>query len=381
MLACWVMLGHIGLQCGISPQSAPTLKWVAQFNRTPGHAVSLFMILSGFVIFFLLTKSQETWGTFLLRRFFRLYPVFILCFIAGILINPIHQYICLHVPWNNDGGIILQSQMSRHDQQFLLQNILLHVPLLHGTVSETFAPFAETAFLPPAWSISTEWQFYLIAPLLFLLCRRLSGFVVVSAIVSFCALLPLIFPDFHKSTPLHASILTQLPWFYVGMVSFFCYRKYSNLETSQVFSYKILSGLVTLLILTRSHNVYPLGVWAFFFVLIVFPERILKRTFAAPIALRVCNSRIFQYIGRISYPIYMIHWPVLLICVRLIIGVSPKIDQATAFFAAIIMVGGVTFVLSHYLHQLIEQPGIDFGKRFCQSRSWLISKNPNPENP
>ncbi len=33
-------------------------------------------------------------------------------------------------------------------------------------VPENVMPFAGTAFLGPAWSLSLEWQFYLVAPVL-----------------------------------------------------------------------------------------------------------------------------------------------------------------------------------------------------------------------
>lgn len=44
------------------------------------------------------------------------------------------------------------------------QNILAHIPLIHGLIPPSALPDAAAAFLGRAWSISTEWQFYLIAP-------------------------------------------------------------------------------------------------------------------------------------------------------------------------------------------------------------------------
>ncbi|MST94839.1 MAG: acyltransferase, partial [Pedosphaera sp.] len=42
-----------------------------------GMAVDIFLILSGFVIFNLLDRG-ETYGVFITRRFFRLFPAFLL---------------------------------------------------------------------------------------------------------------------------------------------------------------------------------------------------------------------------------------------------------------------------------------------------------------
>lgn len=44
-------------------------------------------------------------------------------------------------------------------------NIPLHLLMLHGVVPEVLVARAPGAFLAPAWSVSLEWQFYLVAPL------------------------------------------------------------------------------------------------------------------------------------------------------------------------------------------------------------------------
>ena len=52
------------------------------------YAVQIFMIISGFVIFFLLDKKRESYGQFILRRFFRLYPLYIGLLITAIIVAP-----------------------------------------------------------------------------------------------------------------------------------------------------------------------------------------------------------------------------------------------------------------------------------------------------
>ena len=91
LLAFWVLFAHVGLFAAIIPSIGGPMKLFGYFSYTARHGVEVFMVLSGFVIFFLLNKSQETYGVFLFRRFFRLVPVFFLTLLAGVLLNPIQN--------------------------------------------------------------------------------------------------------------------------------------------------------------------------------------------------------------------------------------------------------------------------------------------------
>lgn len=51
---------------------------------TPGYAVDVFIILSGFVIFYLLDHQHLSYRVFICRRFFRLAPLFFLVVLIAI---------------------------------------------------------------------------------------------------------------------------------------------------------------------------------------------------------------------------------------------------------------------------------------------------------
>ena len=44
--------------------------------------------------------------------------------------------------------------------------------MLHGAISSNLLPDSPLRFNLPAWSISLEWQFYLIAPAVIMIARR-----------------------------------------------------------------------------------------------------------------------------------------------------------------------------------------------------------------
>ena len=58
--------------------------------------------------------------------------------------------------------LILEADETRH----WWQHILVHLTMLHAIVPSAWLPSSQFAFLPPAWSISLEFQLYLVAPLL-----------------------------------------------------------------------------------------------------------------------------------------------------------------------------------------------------------------------
>src|SRR5689334_15384840 len=71
-LALWVLLCHTLWFSGYTQQ---VLSGPAKLLVEGRCAVDVFIIISGFVIFFLLDHQRDTWRPFIVRRFFRLFPL------------------------------------------------------------------------------------------------------------------------------------------------------------------------------------------------------------------------------------------------------------------------------------------------------------------
>src|SRR6267142_3186556 len=143
-LAWWVVGCHTIINSGVPWNGGSG--FIEKTMLQASWAVNGFLILSGFVIAKLIIEKGESYRAYLTRRFFRLYPVFIICLIPSIFL------------------------FERQPIGWFLSSLATHLSLLHGIVPESWSigPVGNECFaasiLPPAWSISLEWQYYLIAP-------------------------------------------------------------------------------------------------------------------------------------------------------------------------------------------------------------------------
>ena len=171
-LALYVVLDHTLEYSGYVDELARPLF----FLRAGRYAVDAFVILSGFVIFCLLDKRTEDYRSFVTRRFFRLYPVAILMFAVAVPVSLLRLWNITHASAYSSPEHIHSVTSTVHAWwAHWTWNTLLHGTLLHGLVPDRVLPRASEAFLDPAWSISLEWQFYLVAPLCYWLATKSRG--------------------------------------------------------------------------------------------------------------------------------------------------------------------------------------------------------------
>ncbi len=375
LLAFWVLFAHIGLFAGITPYIGGMLRPIAFFNLTAGHAVEVFMILSGFVIFFLLNKSQETYGVFLFRRFFRLVPVFFVAILAGVFLNGTHQAVLQKVSWNTHPWIQDQLALAQNDALYFWQHILTHIPMLHGVIPENVVPRTDAAFSGPGWSISTEWQFYLIAPLLFYACRSRFGFVVFTVCAALCPFLPPLFPQINGGHALRSFVLTQIPWFYIGTASFFLYREVQGAARPDSRLLKTILVLMLIYFAVRHRLWFAIGIWVIVFGLVLMDMA--GKRMGVPFV-RLLNSSILQYLGKISYPIYLLHWPILIAALAVLVSINPQVNRVMAYWILMVVVPVATIGAAHVIHQWVEQPAIDFARRVCKGKGKAASPETAP---
>src|ERR1700759_1318368 len=144
------------------------------------YAVDGFIILSGFVITQLLVIKKEAYGVFIFRRFMRLFPAFAVCVALSLLMRPLTL-----------GRVSTELVREASETQYFWWHLGAHASLIHGLVPTAWLPVSQFAFLPPGWSISLEFQLYLVAPLVLWYSAKfgIKGFAFL-AVASAIILLP-----------------------------------------------------------------------------------------------------------------------------------------------------------------------------------------------
>jgi peptidoglycan/LPS O-acetylase OafA/YrhL len=149
LLAWWVVMTHILGYSGIPALHWPGFKYLWN-GETP---VSVFIILSGFVIFYLSFSREETYGSFITRRFFRIYPVFLLCLALALLLDHPRQMAFAGLPWSGDQQVQQYLNDVRRVDDQIGAHIISHLTLLFGIIPDSILYRSNLAILPPAWSI------------------------------------------------------------------------------------------------------------------------------------------------------------------------------------------------------------------------------------
>lgn len=371
-LAVYVMFAHVGFFVGICrivksdvlfPGALPVV--LNYFNLSGWDAVNMFMILSGFVIFHLLSKGRETYLAYIIRRFFRLWPIFILAMILGTLINGLYVYSLANNPWApHNSWIIEQWENAVAVQKNMLPYFLWDLPMLHGIVPAFVLDRASSAFSSLAWCISTEWQFYIFAPLFYRLMKTTAGAVGVTAFVIFSLGWEHVF-DFSVN-PAHSLLPLQLHWFFIGMI---CYLAYQDIEANGLTSRnKLKIAFVVAFVIGLSvfnPRLAPAAVAWLFVVVTLVASLTHKPNFISRMVTGFFDHKITRYFGRISYPVYLVHWPVSLVVLWLLVRFYPQSSWQTAYLILMLSVPAITWPVAHLAHHFLEKPMMEFGKRFA----------------
>jgi peptidoglycan/LPS O-acetylase OafA/YrhL len=355
LMSWWVVVGHVLAFAGFQEENVPSV--IALVMHGP-YAVNVFMMMSGFVIAKLLVDKNESYQVFITRRFLRIYPVFFVALVVAILARPLYIHILLAsrapLPWHYD-------QIWDAENNHFWPHLLAHLSMLYGVIPESTLRYSGIALLGPAWSITIEFQYYLLAPLLILIARRFGttgwiALVAVAGLVSevFGATLQGNFPT---------SLPTFLPLFLAGMTSYLIYAKMEGQEP-KVPADILLAGVPLLYLVTGS---VPATIWGFAMALILANGH-------SPVVARMrslLNRPSLLFLGKVSYSTYLIHYPILWLGKALVACVAPHANPFVVALALFALATPATLSASALLYHFVEKPGIDFGRE--------LFKNPTPK--
>jgi peptidoglycan/LPS O-acetylase OafA/YrhL len=341
----WSVVGtHTALFTGLT-MVVPHGSWL----HVPGDdAVKVFIIISGFVITHLILTKHEPYGLYIARRFLRIFPAYLVSLALAILVAPLsfdaveaYKYT---EPYQHQDFLTLAQQYHHN----LWEHVVAHLLLLQGAVSNAVLPDSQIMFLPAAWSLSLEWQFYLLAPAwIFALIR--FPIVTVAATLG-------IWLFWYKFLSDSYGLPSFLPgagiYFLVGMGSRLLIKHLPKLD-GYPFALVIASSALVLL----SKNLAPLVIWV-----------ALLAYFQQPRNWAVLDSPLARAAGARSYSVYILHIPFIFLGLYLsvrILGLS--LWPTVGLTAAVAVLG--TLIGSELVFRYIETPAINFARSLGKRRA------------
>ena len=355
LLALWVAMAHAVCWVGWADLfvAAPIGRaWVHFANAQT--AVGVFIILSGFAIWNLLASTQQSWRPFMVGRFFRLYPVYLLALTLGFLSSFMQRLLLSSLPWAEDGYFSVLRTISQCEATYPVWNLTIHLTLLHGVVPNSWISAAAGSFLPPAWSLSIEWQFYLIAPFLWAARRSWITWAALGVAFFLCRPFGAVF-----ASPMNAFLPMFLPHFCIGIA---CAEVWLRVREILPRTRWILTSAALLLVavaVLTCWNITTLALWVFAFGCVArwwdrFPPARWCRTFL--------DSRIPQWLGSISYPLYLLHWPLLIVTIRVLMAFREDWHPGGMLACLAVTYLPASVTLAWAVHLWIEKPGMNLGR-------------------
>ena len=299
-----------------------------------GYAgVDVFFVLSGFLMTQIISKKIDegkfTLTGFYYRRLARIVPALL----AVLLIFLVLIYFIL--------GIKIYD-FSR----FAFSSSLFVSNIHYYRAAGYFSPSSQLNFLLHTWSLSVEWQFYMVYPLLLLglqpLRKRQGGvFILVVCILTSVSFgFMLYYMRFDAKFAFYMFPTRAWEFLVGGLVYFhaFWLRNHIPLRTRNFLAVFFISLLVVSMFgLIRLTNMgwpsistwLPVGCTAV--ILLLAPE------------LSLFRFPIIVYLARISYSWYLWHWPIVVLCTYF--AWNQKQEQRILFFFLSILLGSIAYFL------------------------------------
>jgi len=264
-------------------------------------SLDLFFVLSGFLITGILLKKRDTQyflRNFYARRVLRIFPIYYLSVIIILFILPHLIYFPFSLKY------------------FLTNQIWFWLEIQNWLF--ILKPNGNNNFLNHFWSLALEEQFYLVSPFIILLIKQVQkiiSFLLVVLLLMTALRLIVWFQQFNNISYVNLFAFTRIDGLCVGSI-LAIFVNQGNVEINRI--NKVLFSLFSIPIFI------VLPFFKFFFytrlpytACCLFPAVSLfwglivwSSINPANIMFRIFNSRLLIYFGKISYGLYILHWPI-----------------------------------------------------------------------
>ncbi len=357
LLAVYVMLSHMAPFAVL-----PT--WIAHPLSHGGAGVDVFFILSGLVIVGSLDKYHHQARPFLIARAARIFPVFLVVFAFALAVQPLPRGFesMTWLPQDSLARGLWAEGWPRHWPV----DVLAHLTMTHGLFPNFIMPHIWVSLLGAAWSLSTEWQFYVLA---LWLSRRWGGLRKMAwALVGLAAVGWL----WHTLTPeawgfSRAFLGNKGHYFALGVVSALVVR--DGISGWRAYLPVLATTLALCWLQGGPVKLLPPLLWTLCLTVQLWPH---LPGLALPA--RVLRSAPMQWLGALSYCIYLTNEPI-----QKLFGIvlAWLVQGDAMLFTAIWLPGAFLLPLlaSAWLHRWVERPTLGWG------RAWAARESVNLRRP
>ncbi|WP_197051955.1 acyltransferase family protein [Sphingomonas sp. 35-24ZXX] len=345
---CLITLPQYGLATSGGVEATGALIWI--LARTPLHifvagtaAVMLFFVLSGFVLTLALERASYGYFIFLSQRFIRLFPPFA----ASILLSAFFY------------TIVEPKPLDFVSEWFNFES---------WTAAPTFAViaghlgmvlFGELYTLNNVmWSLVIEMRVSILFPFIFWLTRKHPCLSLMASFGLMLASLALgrlhLLPEWVDSWLLTARVL----WLFVagGVLAHKRTQVSTFISGLNKFSVRMIF-IISLLALG-----FPAGINVTIVSSGIGSVLLIGLIIASPKDFLILEWRPLLYLGKISYSLYLVHLPILLIMVHAV--AAP--DRLTPVLAA---GAGCALLAAHILHFAVERPCHRLARKLSESNT------------
>jgi peptidoglycan/LPS O-acetylase OafA/YrhL len=315
-------------------------------------SVTLFFVLSGFLITYLLLAERKQTDTIAIKKFYtrrilRIWPLYYLILILGFFVLP--NIAIFQIPTS---GLVNTGDTIQLSLFFLLfANI-------------GFIVYGNVAYIDQTWSVAVEEQFYLVWPFIIKIFKRILPALLF--IIILFGLLRIFFTHlFYK-----AEIYHYFYWFFkytridtMAIGGLFAYMLFNNYRRTLVLIYNIYVQIITvILLLILLFSGYPLPyihqqVYALLFGIVIINAAANGRSLLSG------KVKALDYFGKISYGIYMYHNIMVVLSLKLCawyFNPSSTLFLITSYLVAIVL----TLLISHLSYRYFERFFLSLKKKF-----------------
>lgn len=328
----------------------PVLEQWLWLSRTPLRmlvlgrpAVILFLVLSGFVLTLsLVSRNAPTYGKFVVRRIFRIYaPFAISIFLAALaysLVDPrplpqLSEWFRVAMP----SGQPSFEQIGSH---------LLMVGREEDVVLNN-----------PMWSLIVEMRLSIVFPFLFFMLFRRRRVLVAALIASLLVSEAIrefgpmgLEPSFNASAGEAGLLAVYFAFFFLLGMALAAFREDWTVTVSRLNRFQIaaITGFALLGLSSRNDLAAGLGAAALIMLLS-----------CVPAMSRFMRNAALQWLGQVSYSLYLTHAIVIGI---MVFAIGAALPQPVILLLAI----PTALVVAHLMHHGVERPCMNLGRRLTR---------------